>query len=377
MRTGPTKVLFVEPASDLAGVSQYILKIARHIGKEFRLYFAGPSGGQLLNDIDFAKRVEFFSLSQNYKTLGGINAEAKDLRKIIADNSIDILHAHTLRAAFLCAYAARGRHFVKFIYTPHGFRFTQLRNGAKKLGVFLIDYFVCACADRVVVLSQSEKNDAIRFHLPHAKTYAIIPTSIDAPAASQNIERPADIPSDAFVVGMIGRIAPQKDPFGFLQAAIIIKKTVSKAFFVWIGDGELKDELERKIKEAGLQDSFLIMGQVSHDKVLAAPFYIDTILFTSWYEGLPIVLLEMLSVGIPVVAAQVGSIPDVIKNGSTGWLFQPGDYEIAAELVTNTSHLSSQDVLRMKSQQRTLVAEKYIPESREAMEYEKLYYFPQ
>ncbi len=369
------KVLLVQPSSDLAGVSQYILKIVRHGSGRFAFYFAGPAGGALLAEDDFKKNVEFSPLSENYQIFKGFAGQIKALQEIIIGKGIDIVHAHTLRAAFLCACALRKKHLVKFIYTPHGFRFIQKKNVVSRAIFFLIDYFVCARADQVVVLSQSEKNDAIYNHLPKAVSYAIIPTFIDIvkPASDSNIPMGISKKEKSFIVSMIGRITSQKNPFGFLEIAQNIKKVMPSALFVWVGDGELRNEFESRIKMSGMEEFFFITGQVSHEKVLSVPSYTNAILFTSWYEGLPIVLLEMLSIGVPIVAAQVGSVSDIIKQGETGWLFQPNNYALAAELILNISKMADSDIEHMKIVQRHLIAEKYSPEFREAMEYEKIY----
>jgi len=99
--------------------------------------------------------------------------------------------------------------------------------------------------------------------------------------------------------------------------------------FVLIGDGPLRPELERQVREAGLSDKFLFLGQRADVPSLLA--HCDVFVLPSLSEGLPNVVLEALAAGLPVVATRVGGTPEIIRDGIDGLLVEPRDPKALAD----------------------------------------------
>ncbi|MDD4989681.1 MAG: glycosyltransferase, partial [Candidatus Pacebacteria bacterium] len=146
------------------------------------------------------------------------------------------------------------------------------------------------------------------------------------------------IPRNAFVVGMVGRIVRQKDPETFVRAASMISEKIPEARFVWVGEGDLKQEITVLLEKSKLKEKFVITGQIPNEEVPQLLSAIDVFLFTSLFEGLPISLIEAMSAALPIVAARVGGIPELIVEGDTGLLFQRGNAKEAAEKVLEFFH---------------------------------------
>ena len=128
-------------------------------------------------------------------------------------------------------------------------------------------------------------------------------------------EAPAALRSDAPLVGNVARLAPQKDHPTLIEAA----RLVPEAEFVIVGEGELREELERRAE--GLRVRFL--GSRHDVPELLASF--DVFAFPSLFEGRCLAVVEAQAAGVPVVATAVGGIRETVVDGETGLLVPTGD----------------------------------------------------
>lgn len=371
--TKPLSVLIIEPASDLGGVSQYILKIMRHMDPSFKVFLAVPPDGKLLEDKLFQHSVTFLPLDFHRGPFGFFRS-VRQLKKIVRDNQISIVHAHTLRGGSLAA-AALWFSFVPLVYTPHGLRFLQKGSAFSRWLFLMVDRITCVRVQALVALSPKEKEEMLRFKIKKSGDIFIAPSCIDEIKTIPGTAPPgAPSPLDGkLVVGMVGRMTGQKDPFGFLTVAKMIKEKIPQAMFVWVGGGELQASFLKRAEEAGLSASLIFAGHVDHAVAVLWMAYFDIFLFTSRYEGLPAVLLEAFSIGVPIVASNVGSVSDIIKEGETGFLFDRDDYRMACDSVLAAHNLSSTDRKAMEKRQREIIRRTYAPESRLAEGYMKIY----
>ncbi len=132
-------------------------------------------------------------------------------------------------------------------------------------------------------------------------------------------------------VAIIGRLDPQKGHAMFLEAAERVSRAVPAARFLIIGEGGLKDDLQRAAGERGLASAVRFLGY--RDDVPAILQAIDVVVFTSRQEGMPFALLEALAMERPVVATNVHGLSEIIRDGETGRLVEPGASEAAAEAI--------------------------------------------
>ncbi len=132
---------------------------------------------------------------------------------------------------------------------------------------------------------------------------------------------PQHPPADALPmrVGFIGRLSPEKGPDLFCEIAR--RAAPGLEWHVW-GDGPMRGELERTYGDT------VVFHGLALD-VAAAFDAIGLLMMPSRAEGLPMAALEAFAAGVPVAAARVGDLPDLIRHGDTGWLFAPGDLDEA------------------------------------------------
>jgi glycosyltransferase involved in cell wall biosynthesis len=175
-----------------------------------------------------------------------------------------------------------------------------------------------------------------------------------------------------FVVGMLGRVTYQKDPETFLRAAALLHSSIPGARFVWVGDGDLREETMRTAHRLGLSSKLIITGQRDSKDIPALLSAMDVLLFTSRFEGLPTALLEAMAARKIIVAADVGSIRDVITDGVTGWLFPPGDFQHAASIVERI-YRNRSGLDHIGNNARDLIVTKYAPQEKTARNFQRVY----
>ena len=138
--------------------------------------------------------------------------------------------------------------------------------------------------------------------------------------------------SDAIpLVAMIACLKPQKAPLDFVRVADMVLRSVSKAHFILVGDGVLRAQVETLIKQLGRDPSIVLLGW--RRDVTEIMKCIDVLVLTSRWEGLPRVLPQAMSLGVPIVATGVDGSPEAVRNGVNGFVLPPGDIEGMAEKI--------------------------------------------
>lgn len=130
-----------------------------------------------------------------------------------------------------------------------------------------------------------------------------------------------------------GRLEERKGLFDLIKCAEYVLKKHPNIKFILTGKGSLRNILEKKVKKMGLEKKILFFGYVTFEKLLQLYRNAYIHIIPSHYEGLPNVLLEAMSSGLPVVATNVGGNPDVIFSGVNGFLVSPQDPLEMAKIV--------------------------------------------
>ena len=143
--------------------------------------------------------------------------------------------------------------------------------------------------------------------------------------------RELNIPEDAFVVGMVGRMSPQKAPDVFIKMAKLVKEKVPNAHFIIVGNGNQEAEIRKYAENNGFSDSLHITGWVDNPMSYVELF--DVACLLSRWEGFGLALPEYMMAGKPIVASRVDAIPNIIRDGENGLLIEVDDDVRASEAV--------------------------------------------
>ncbi|MER5646570.1 glycosyltransferase [Streptosporangium sp. NPDC002524] len=149
-------------------------------------------------------------------------------------------------------------------------------------------------------------------------------------ALAARTRREWDVPGEAFLVVHVASFHPQKDHGLLVEAAARVAARAPHALFLLAGSGPSYERVARRVGALGL-DGVRLLGHVPDaGRLIAAA---DLLVLSSRHEGLPVVVMEALAAGVPVVSTAVGGVPDLVVSGVNGLLTRPGDAGALAEGV--------------------------------------------
>lgn len=279
-----------------------------------------------------ADRVIVLKMAHDIQPSSDIKVE-RTLRRIIKQLRPDIVYAHSSKAGAFARIADLGLN-NKVIYNPHGWAFNMQQSAKKQEMYKWVEKISAHFCDKIVCISDAEKESALIEKICKPSKLQVIYNGIDFEEIEKTVPMSRiqlGIPKNAFVVGMVGRLSKQKAPDIFVKAAKLIKEKIPNAFFLMVGDGELRDHVEDLINQYDLNSSFLITGWVNNPTAYMKIMNVGMLL--SRWEGFGLVLPEYMACGVPIVATNVDAIPNVAKNGVNGMLVDKDDYHKAADAV--------------------------------------------
>ena len=141
------------------------------------------------------------------------------------------------------------------------------------------------------------------------------------------------------MVGYIGRLSGEKGVMNFVKAIPRVLEVREKTMFRIIGEGPLRAEIEEFLNKHNLGNKVSLLGWVPHDEMPKHINQLKLLVLPSYTEGLPNVVLEAIACGTPVLATPVGSIPDLIRDGKTGFILEDNSPEkIASGILRVLGH---------------------------------------
>jgi glycosyltransferase involved in cell wall biosynthesis len=162
------------------------------------------------------------------------------------------------------------------------------------------------------------------------------------------------------LIGYIGRFSKEKGIMNFLSAIYIendkIEKKQDLKFFIG-GDGEEREKIIKFLNEKKLNNNVILTGWISHNDLGNYLNELKLLIIPSYSEGLPNILLEAMACGTPVLASAVGTIPDIIEDGKTGFIMESNDSECIAKNIERVLKIQNLDEIVKNA--RGLIEKKY------------------
>ncbi len=257
------------------------------------------------------------------------------VRKLIKKYAPDIVYAHSSKGGAIARIANIGLK-NKCIYNPHGWSFNMQCSPIKRLLYKEIERIASHFCDKIICISEAEKQSALENKICNENKLQVIWNGIDIEEYEKSphgllTRASLNIPEDAFVVGMVGRICPQKAPDIFIRVASRIKASIPNSYFIIVGNGEMEGEIRKYAQENHLTDSLLITGWVNNTMSYIELF--DVAMLLSRWEGFGLVLPEYMLAGKPIVATKVDAIPCIIQDGKNGILIEKNNIGGASKAV--------------------------------------------
>ena len=319
----PIRLLFVLTSPVRGGVEEVVLALLRRLDPgEFSLALAAP--GALLEALSAdlggvrldTEAVAAESLRQRQ--------EVGRLARFMTSFRPDDVNPHLFRSTAVAAPVARW-HGARVVETYHGREGWRRGPGALR---FLPDRLLSRLLDRVIAVSEAARAFLIRGKGYRAETITVVPNGRDLSVFTPGVAREAarkELGLDGAVplVGVVGRLEPQKGHVHLLDAWPAVLREVPDARLLLVGDGSLRGALAERARANGVDGSVILAGfRADVPRVLDA---IDVLCLPSLYEGMPLTAIEGAAMGRPVVATAVDGTPEVVQDGVTGRLVPPAD----------------------------------------------------
>ena len=316
------KCLHILPMNKLSGAEKLTLILCKNMKKYKPIVVCG---GDNLKRIFEENSIETYSVDFENKNL---LQTAKELNKIIKENDIKLIHAHDNNAS-ISGYITKVLYRGKFKLISHIHNCYPWLQGKSKNKI--IDSIVRKSYDHNIACGKlvydyyTEHTDYININNTSVLSNAIDIDEINnINKNTEDLKAKYNIAKDEIVIGFIGRISEQKGILPFIEEFKNHKEDFKDCKFLIIGSGDQDDKAKELIKKYNLADNFILTGH--EDNVYRFYPIIDIFFLPSLYEGLPMVILEAMSFKKPIVAMNVGSINEVVKNEYNGYLINENDY---------------------------------------------------
>ena len=251
------------------------------------------------------------------------------LARFLKRGRYDIVHTHSSKAGVLGRIAARLAGVPVVVHTVHGWAFVP-ELPRTLFWLYLVLERLCArLSDRIIVVAEATREEGLALRIGRPAQYQLIRSGIEVEAyrdvALERVTARArlGLPSDAFVVGSVGRLSPQKATPDLVAALERVARAQGNAHLVLVGDGPLRGEVESAVRRLGLTERVHLLGLRRDVPELLRAF--DVFALASRWEGLPRVFSQAMAAGLPIVATRVNGASDAITPGENGWLVDVGD----------------------------------------------------
>lgn len=332
MKKKKIKILHVAQAA--GGVDRYIRMLLKYLDKEKFENILVCS--QDFREKDYKNLVDFFEQVKMDRAIGSNDLKAiGEVRRLIKRYNPDIVYAHSSKAGAIARVADIGLK-NHCLYNPHGWAFNMRCSAKKKAMYTAIEKIAAPFCDKIICISDAEKQSALDKKICREDKLQVIFNGVDIEAYENGIHgtvkrKDLNIPEDAFVVGMVGRISPQKAPDVFIKMAKHVKDKVSNAHFIIVGNGDQEAEIKKYARDNDFLDSLHITGWVDNPMSYVELF--DVACLLSRWEGFGLVLPEYMMARKPIVASRVDAIPNIICDGENGLLVEMDDVVGASTAV--------------------------------------------
>lgn len=244
-------------------------------------------------------------------------AESIDLAIELKNRKIDHLHNHFANAGANVGFLAAQYLNLDWSLTLHG-----TSEFDYPAGLLLAEKI--EAARFVACVTHFGRAQAMRLVDPvHWKKFRIVRAGIEPPGESP-AERVA--PTRPRLV-CVARLSPEKGHAGLIQSFAALIEEGIDAELELVGDGPDRKRIEAQVDSLGLRNRVILRGQVGEHEAMAAMSQATVGVLASFMEGLPVVIMEALALGVPVVAPCVAGIPELVEHGVSGLTFPPGDWE--------------------------------------------------
>jgi glycosyltransferase involved in cell wall biosynthesis len=333
------RILLAAKTMGVGGLERIVVGLARELHSRGHAVWVVSSGGELVDQLERAGSTHVAAPLEITSPIGVAQA-ARQIRRLIVEHRIDLVHSFSATASVAINLALRvrgatGLDGVRLVSSPMG-----LQNSPRELPVttWLRNWFLALGAEQILVISPE-----IRRHLKRvgAREESLVDFNFvgldvaafrGTPGDRGSVRHEFGFAEDAPIVSTVGALHPRKSHELFIQAAARVSRELPRARFLIVGEGELHAELEEQVRARGLSGKVVLTG-VRDDvaRILSAT---DVYVKPGIVEGfVGITVLEALVLGKPVIAFETEDVKLALVDGETGLIVPNGDVDRLADRI--------------------------------------------
>ncbi|MCD5382269.1 MAG: glycosyltransferase [Candidatus Pacebacteria bacterium] len=349
------KVLFVVTKSTIGGAQRYVYDLATNLDRNtFEVQVAVGGNGPLKEILESADiTVHTITGMQRDMSFSKELQSWWSLATLIKDYDPDILHLNSSKAGGTGAFLGRILGVPRVIFTAHGWAFNEHRSWLSKKLITLLHWLTVLLSHTTIAVSKETKTQLPGPWVQHKMT--VIRNGLATPDFLSRTDARAQLSmheprlqayrADTWSIS-IGELHHIKNHHITIAAiAALTDKTIRH---VIIGGGEEKAHLENLIQEHGVTDQVFLLGTVPNAATLLKAA--DVFVLPSRSEALPYALLEAVHAGVPIIASNVGGIPEVITETQTSMLIPPNDSDALSDALHTLLHRPTQNTVHTHEQ---------------------------
>jgi glycosyltransferase involved in cell wall biosynthesis len=310
------RVLLLITLAETGGAQTYVAALLPGLVRDFDVAVAAYGSGPL-REATAAHGVRFIPLQHVRRPISPWRdvAGLAELVRLLRRERPDILHASSSKAGVLGRLAAVLAGVPIRIFTVHGWAFSAHSGPASRF-YHWADRLMRPLTTVTICVSDHARARGLEARTCTAERTAVIPNAVDlrvAPVEGRDQEPP--------LVVSVGRLKAPKDHLTFVRGLAQLRPGSVDALV--IGEGPDRPGLEAEILRLGIGDRVRLVGERRDVPELLAGA--DVFVLSSTSEGLPVSVLEAMAAGLPVVGSSVGGVPELVVDGETGLLVEPGN----------------------------------------------------
>lgn len=328
------KILQCITLSEAGGAQQIVKALCEGFFEENNIILATAPDGELYTWAK-SRGIKTYSLKYMGRSISPINdiKTLIQLIRIIMLEKPEIVHCHSWKAGVLGRIAAFLCRVKQIYFTVHGWSVLSYSDRIVKAIFIMLEKLLGMLTTKLICVCEEDRILGAQLKIAPSDKFYTIYNGIEDIAKQQlyNIRADYNIPEDALLIGTVARIAQQKRCIETAQIAADIMIDRPDVYFIFIGDGPMFENMSTTVKELGIKDRFILTGNQNN-----IPDYLksmDIFLLLSNYEGLPVSILEAMSIGLPVIASDVGGVCELVQNEVNGYLVSNDKEEIKTRII--------------------------------------------
>lgn len=311
----------------------------------------GPEGSLLERAQAYGYRVEVYDEMRrsilprkDWKTYKRLIARLRELKP-------DVVHTHSSKAGIIGRWAAHKAQMPFIVHTIHGLAFTASTSRLANAFYEMLERKTAPMTHKIVCVADAMREQSLAAKIGTPEQYVTIYSGMETapflapPVARDQVRADLGLNAEHIAIGTVARLFELKGHEDLLELAPSLCAKHPHLRFLWVGDGNLRENFEKRIVEMGLKDRFVLTGLVEPKRIPELVNAMDILVHPSRREGLARALPQGSLAGIPVVTYDVDGNREGVLDHTTGYVLPAFDKALLAERITQ---LVSDPALRDK-----------------------------